>query len=748
MTWQLFEDRIRDIARFRWNCNATTETIAGVKCDCVLKVHPDEWIVVEITVENSLTKVRSDISKLLTVRNSCYLKNIFCRCFFVMRDKPTDSMRAAGSEQNIFVMSGEEFQNEYFEYGSYIHSRRLRQFGSLIDLETGQPENNTYIDVFYSNTRSGKELSVLDIIELLKKGKRIILKGDFGLGKSRCIKQIFDVLVKDPVNNPYTIAINLRDHWGAKRANEIVTRHFQELGLPESHFICTFDQPNTVYLLDGFDEIGTQSWSSDINKMRHIREMSVCALKELINKVNGGVLITGREYYFNSDSELLNCLGLSEAQTVFLECHNEFTEAELLNYISLNAPTSTLFSEEKRIESLPDWFPKRPLVIQMLMKYAIDVFTIKHALEDICGFWYVFLSKICEREARIYPALNPEVIKCVLISLAEHTRLCPNNTGPITQSDLSEAFRLATGLSPSDESSIMLQRLPSLGRISDDSPDRRFLDSFVLNGLRAEGIIQLSKSWDNNILDADWIHPLDLIGLTILSEYIEKDERRLETFLGMARTASHSRNMVLAADIVSAICLLNVETIDFREIYIEGGYFSNLSFEGKEVLRLSIADSIIEKIDFTNSKLSNTVSIQRCSVGTAYGIASRKSVPPQLIDCDVASFETLSTTTLIKCARLSDSQKIFVEMLRKIFFQPGAGRKEAALMRGMGASVNRQLGQRILNKMMDEKLIERIKGDEGYVYKPVRKNTARVDRILTDLTLSEDPIWAVISDIA
>ena len=283
-------------------------------------------------------------------------------------------------------------------------------------------------------------------------------------------------------------------------------------------------------MLDGFDEIGTQSWSSDINKMRHIREMSVCALKELINKVNGGVLITGREYYFNSDSELLNCLGLAESQTVFLECHNEFTEDELINYISLNAPTSTHFLEERKISSLPEWFPRRPLVIQLLMKYAIDIFAIKHALEDICGFWYVFLSKICEREAKIYPALNPEVIKSVLIRLAEHTRLCPNNTGPITQSDLSEAFKAVTGLSPSDETSIMLQRLPSLGRISDDSPDRRFLDSFVLNGLRAEGIIQLSKSWDNSIIDADWIHPLDLIGLTILSEYIEKDEKRLETF--------------------------------------------------------------------------------------------------------------------------------------------------------------------------------------------------------------------------
>lgn len=39
-----------------------------------------------------------------------------------------------------------------------------------------------------------------------------------------------------------------------------------------------------MYLLDGFDEIGTQSWSSDKQIMQHIREMSVCALKDLITK--------------------------------------------------------------------------------------------------------------------------------------------------------------------------------------------------------------------------------------------------------------------------------------------------------------------------------------------------------------------------------------------------------------------------------------------------------------------------------
>ena len=215
----------------------------------------------------------------------------------------------------------------------------------------------------------------------------------------------------------------------------------------------------------------------------------------------------------------------------------------------------------------------------------------------------------------------------------------------------------------------------------------------------------------------------------------------------MARNASLASNKVLAADIVSALCMLDLDSLDFKGLYIYGGHFTYLSFEGKEIHRLSISNSIIEKIDFTNCKLGDDVSIQKCDVTTAYGIASRKSIPQQFKDCEVQSFEMLATTALIKCARLSESQKIFVEMLRKIFFQPGAGRKEAALLRGMGSSANKQLSQKILNKLLDEKLIERFRGDEGYVYTPVRSQTGRVDKILTDLTLSKDPLWKKISSL-
>ena len=182
-----------------------------------------------------------------------------------------------------------------------------------------------------------------------------------------------------------------------------------------------------------------------------------------------------------------------------------------------------------------------------------------------------------------------------------------------------------------------------------------------------------------------------------------------------------------------------------KDLYISNGHFTHLSFEGKEIKRLSISGSIIERLDLTNSKLGIGVKLEKCDIATVYGIASRKSIPEQLAECNVEQVEMLATTTLIKKARLSESQKLFVEMLGKIFFQPGAGRKESALLRGMGVSVNKQLGEKILNKLIEEKLITRIKGDEGPIYKPVRSKTSRVDKMLTDLTLSKDPLWEAVS---
>ncbi len=744
MAWQEFENQVRNIASLRWICNATSETIAGIKCDCILKPEADRWIAIEITEEHNLQKVREDITKLRTVKNALLVNEIYCKCYMVMKDMPTDSMRQSGKEQKIEVVSFDEFQKEFFDYKSYVHMRSKRQFGSLVNTETGEPEENIYINVHYLNEKSREECQIDDIIKLLKKGKKVVLKGDFGLGKSRCVKQIFDVINRENEENFYTIAINLREHWGAKRGVEILTRHFEELGLDAKNFLKGYEKSNVIYLLDGFDEVGTQSWSSDSYKMQHMREESVCALKDLINRVQGGVLIVGREYYFNSDDELRKCLGLKEKETTILECHNEFTEKELLNYIENNIAAGF---DKSKLEALPEWFPKRPLVIQLLLKYASDMFSLEYALDDVCSFWHEFLNKICEREARIYSALNPDAIKQVLIWLANRTRENAANTGPITQSDLSCAFEIATGIRPNDESAIMLQRLPSLGRITADSPDRQFLDLFILNGLRAEAIIQSAKS-GVPIENVNWINPLAPIGYTILTEYISKDEKRISTFLNMARNAIKAGNQILAADIVAAFSYLDIEDLDYKGLYISGGHFTHLSFEGKTVQGLTISDSIIEELDVTNAKLSNTVVFKKCIIATVFGVAAVSGVSEQVKECEVGKFETLATTTLVKKAKLTVSQKIFITMIRRIFYQPGAGRKEETLIRGLGVAADRHCAQKILNKLLDEGIITRHKGDEGYVYKAVRSHTAKMDKILEDLTLSTDPLWKKISDIS
>lgn len=101
------------------------------------------------------------------------------------------------------------------------------------------------------------------------------------------------------------------------------------------------------------------------------------ALKDLIGRVQGGVLITGREYYFNSDKELLNCLGLPEDQTTILECHHEFTDSELLAF---NFKKHSGAINKKELDTLPTWLPKMAVSYSVTIKICKCIFSIDYAL--------------------------------------------------------------------------------------------------------------------------------------------------------------------------------------------------------------------------------------------------------------------------------------------------------------------------------------------------------------------------------
>ena len=149
LTWQELEKKVKLIASYLWNTTAVSETIAGVKCDCVLKVRPDRWVFVEISEESDLGKLRIDIAKFGIIRNAMFAENIYPELYFVTSGKVTDSLRSSGKASNITVCSVEEFESQFFDYATYVYARNQKAFGSLINIETGQPENYNYINVTY-----------------------------------------------------------------------------------------------------------------------------------------------------------------------------------------------------------------------------------------------------------------------------------------------------------------------------------------------------------------------------------------------------------------------------------------------------------------------------------------------------------------------------------------------------------------------------------------------------------------------
>jgi hypothetical protein len=132
-----------------------------------------------------------------------------------------------------------------------------------------------------------------------------------------------------------------------------------------------------------------------------------------------------------------------------------------------------------------------------------------------------------------------------------------------------------------------------------------------------------------------------------------------------------------------------------------------------------------------------------------YGIASDTVLEdlPNFAECNAENVDALITATLIKNARFSNPQSAFIQMLKMLFMQPGKGRRESTLYQGVGSRVDKATFEKMLRLLLEEKIVTRHKGDYGYVYKPVRNRKGRINKIMNEGTLSEDPLWETISKL-
>ncbi len=733
--WASFEDRVRDMASFIWNKPCTPQRIGGVNIDGVTVLDAEIQCFVEITEERSLSKVREDVIKLHTAKNALFAKGIMARCFCVVNGAITAGMRDAGKEQAVHVISFEEFSKQFFDFSTYASIRLQAPFGSSINPMTGAADETKYVPVSYTVDGKKSDITSKDVAEYLRNGKNVILLGEYGSGKSRCIREVFSLLKESAVENfCYPVAIDLRKSWGLRRSTELIRRHFSDLGLDnlESNAIKAFNAKSLAVLLDGFDEIGSQAWSNDGTRLKLIRAKSLEGVKNVVQLNGGGTLVAGREHYFPSMDEMFIALGMDKSNTVVIRSKNEFSDSELLEY----------FQNRDLDVDIPNWLPRRPLICQTISELASDQFESMFGQEgDEISFWNHFITVLCQRDANIHVSFDAQTILQILINLARLTRSKTSDVGPISLAELQNAFEAATGAAPVEEASVMLQRLPSLGRVGPESNDRQFVDMYILDGLRAKDIAAIGFRGDEGIAEAlaqRWQNPLDDLGQRVLATDTALSG---SSKLQIAQRAVAGGNTILASDLVASLVRSNSVPMNFERLELKNGDFRYLSLSEREISNLSLVECYIGELELP-VKGCTKVTIEKCITPKVTGVASRAALPVWITNLDAEEFDSVASVSRIRKLGLKPAHEILTTIIRKTFFQKGSGRKEEALLRGLGAVAGKSsLSSKILNVMIREGLLSTFRGNEGMVYSPERSHTRRMQAILDELSGSKDPLW-------
>lgn len=731
--WDTFEEQVRGVASLIWKKDCKPRRVSGVNFDGFIELSPEEVVIVEISVRENLSKVREDITKLATARVALAVEGIVLRGWIVLNGTPTQAMKEAAAAAKVTVCSIHEFAATFFEFPRYLESRIKMAFGSAINPLTGEIDETEYVPVSYRSRFDGRQLDISRVCDLLLDGKNIVLLGEYGSGKSRCIRQMFYLLSSEWGETfRFPFAINLRDCWGLHTGREIVRRSFDDLGLSEleSSAIRVFNSKSCLLLIDGFDEIGSQAWSTDEDRLKQLRAQAVVGVKDAVRHLGGGCLIAGREHYFSSEEEMFSALGLDRKNTIVIEANDEFTEEQMETYF-----------EFTNVEvDLPTWLPRRPLICQAIAQLNDNERNKMFGIQsDDASFWDHFINVVCERDARINANFDSTTIYRVFVSLARLTRRFPSNVGPISQRDLQEAFEEVVGKLPVEEASVMLLRLPSLGRIGLESADRQFVDTFILDGLRAKDIAHAavgSVESRASITADKWFNPLEKLGQSILALDIEQ---RRETYLQLANQGVKSGNNVLTGDIIASFCRTSTVS-DLGGIEITKSSISELDLSAGKIENVAISDTVISHIILPSSP-PNRISISSSLAEKVSGASSFSGLPAWIKLEGVDQFDSVQTVAQIRKAGLSPAHEVLISILKKTFLQKGAGRKEEALLRGFGAGSVKSIAERVVSLLMKEGILERHKGREGWIYSPVRAHAARVGSIVNQLRSTSDPIW-------
>lgn len=744
-----FEEDVLQIARALWPTSRVGGQILidGRERDGVF-VTEELVHLIECTTSRKKDKAEEDCAKLAKLvtkmRRQHPSKGV--KGWFITKEPPTADQRTVVERYNndIYACSVVEFRNKLVDALSYLRVRADYPFGSMRDPDSGdrtiEAGRFKYVSIDILSADKDK-WNPFRISDGLLDGKKFVLLGDFGIGKSTTLREIFinlGNLYRKGESVRFPILLNLRDHYGQSNPAEALERHARNVGYDTpSHLVRAWRAGYAVLLLDGFDEIAIPGWTGQVARLKEIRRSSMELIRRFVEETPSGegMAIAGRAHYFDSASERNSALGLGSG---FKELNlNDFNEHQIKDYLESKGWS----------RSIPDWFPSRPLLLGYLAAHhwldaLVDVGDSVSPAEG----WHALLDQVSKREADIVSGIDGQTVRAIIERLATKARATQSGLGPLKPSDITLAFYEICGFTPDDKGMLLLQRLPGLGSTHAEDGSRDFIDLDYMAAAQAGDIVRfITNPYSYNPeTAARWGESIGNLSRQIAA-YQCSSLGYSDTKLSAAaeRAARTDSTYTICSDVVETMKEMRLDytakEIVIRDVELDETFVDN----GVNHSKITYQDCYFRKVEIDHDvTIRESPRFEQCYFGLIEGRASISDIPEGVIDsrCEIEAFgDTLETNDAIGETSIPLGSKVLLTVLRKLYTQRGRARQESSLIRGL-SNTTRGVVPRILQLLVAERLVLRAPTKGGWVWVPVRAQTDRVRDMIESPTASKDPV--------
>jgi hypothetical protein len=737
-----FENEVRRVARALWPAArySGAVNVDGRERDGVFET--EECIhLVEATTSRKLDKAKQDVNKLVSLKLKLQRpsSNKALRAWFITRDEPTADQRQVADRHKSFltILGFSQFQSRLIDAPMYLTARENYAFGSVRDPVTGsQTAPINYVPLGLAEAGKPTIRTPDDVVGFLETSRRVVLLGDYGAGKSMTLLYLYRKLAaryRSGKSPQFPVYLNLRDHYGQTEPAEVLERHARAVGFEHpAHLVRAWRAGYVVLLLDGFDEVTGLSIQGLWRKLRPNRYRAMEPVRRLVNEhpISSGLAISGREHFFDNDTERRAALGISDSLDLSL---NEFTESQLQDYLKLT----------KLQGAVPSWLPSRPLLVAYLASRGL--------LEDVVGQWAahlepasgwnLLLDKITSREAQIEAGIDGPTVRRILERLATRARSAPDGLGSLGPDDIVSAFQEICGYAPDERGMLLLQRLPGLGVEQGESETRRFIDESFAETCRAGDIYAFTENpYDSSLYPESLECGAGPLGVSVAAEKFQRGGFAAAKVTAAIQRAAALGNSYLAADLVLAAIEAGHEIAP--DVFVKDVLISQVEFSNGMPCSQSVhfQDCFFGDLGIDSELDSSALpKFERCYIARFDGRISEGDLPLGVFqDCEIDSFAAgAETTNEILDLHLPLGVRVMITILKKLFERRGRGRRENALYRGLDHRA-RRLVPEVLQLLKANSVALPCRRGVETLWLPERSSKARAGRIISSPFAKDD----------